>query len=255
DVGMAFAESLGNLGSLITAFQQGFKSSGGDPIAAALQVWLELVKQSKTFAALLNVINPLIQALADMVGAVLEPLIPLVQVLSKILIPVFQAVGKVFAWAADVVVSTWNAIANVINGILGWLGVNIPTISPTWREEVGLTNSQESESGSGGGKQGTQISEITGPTRDLLVETLRPLTVLDSLPVYAMAIEKAIYEMRDAFLAFVGVKAAAEAGAAAVVNEYHISTINIYAQDKKDFDALMASLSRRAELAVLGSGA
>ncbi|MGE5584047.1 MAG: phage tail tape measure protein [Bacillota bacterium] len=253
DVGMAFAESLGNLGSLITAFQQGFKSSGGDPIAAALQVWLELVKQSKTFAALLNVINPLIQALADMVGAVLEPLIPLVQVLSKILIPVFQAVGKVFAWVADVVVSVWNAIANVVNWALGWLGVHIPTISPTWREEVGLTEPEKPESG--GGKQGTQISEITGPTRDLLIETLRPLTALDSLPVYAMGIEKAIYEMRDAFLAFVGVKAAAEAGAAAVVNEYHISTINIYAQDKEDFDALMASLSRRAELAVLGSGA
>lgn len=253
DVGMAFAESLGNLGSLITAFQQGFKSSGGDPIAAALQVWLELVKQSKTFAALLNVINPLIQALADMVGAVLEPLIPLVQVLSKILIPVFQAVGKVFAWVADIVVSVWNAIANVVNWALGWLGVHIPTISPTWREEVGLTEPEKPESG--GGKQGTQISEITGPTRDLLIETLRPLTVLDSLPVYAMAIEKAIYEMRDAFLAFVGVKAAAEAGAAAVVNEYHISTINIYPQGKEDFDALMASLSRRAELAALGSGA
>lgn len=252
-IGLTFAESLGELGSLIAAFRKGMESSGGDPIAAALQVWLELVKQSKTFAALLNVINPLIQALADMVGAVLEPLIPLVQVLSKILIPIFQAVGKVFAWVADIVVSVWNAIANVVNWALGWLGVHIPTISPTWREEVGLTEPEKPESG--GGKQGTQISEITGPTRDLLIETLRPLTVLDSLPVYAMAIEKAIYEMRDAFLAFVGVKAAAEAGAAAVVNEYHISTINIYAQDKEDFDALMASLSRRAELAVLGSGA
>lgn len=252
-IGWSFAESLGELGSLIAAFRKGMESSGGDPIAAAMQVWLELVKQSKTFAALLNVINPLIQALADMVGAVLEPLIPLVQVLSKILIPVFQAVGKVFAWVADVVVSVWNAIANVVNWALGWLGVHIPTISPTWREEVGLTEPEEPESGVG--KQGTQISEITGPTRDLLIETLRPLTVLDSLPVYAMAIEKAIYEMRDAFLAFVGVKAAAEAGAAAVVNEYHISTINIYAQGKEDFDALMASLSRRAELAALGSGA
>ncbi len=250
----SFAESLGELGSLITAFKSGMESSGGDPIAAAMQVWLELVKKSKTFAVLLDVINPLVQAFADTVGAVLEPLIPLVMVLSEILTPAIRGVAKVFGWVADIVVGIWNALANTINFILGWLGVNIPTISPTWREDVGLKDKDEDKADAGG-RRGTQISEITGPTRDLLIETLRPLTVLDSLPVYAMAMETAIYEMRDAFLTYVGMKAATEAGAAAVVNEYHISTINIYSSGKEDFDQLMGSLNRRAEIALLGSGA
>lgn len=253
----SFAESLGELGSLVTAFRKGMEDSGGDPLAAAMAVFVELLKKSKAFAVLLDVLNPLVQTLADTVGAVLEPMIPLVMVLSEILTPALRGIAKVFTWVADIVVEIWNALANTINFILGWLGVNIPTISPTWREDSGLAPKPEEDDKDkdAGGRRGTQISEITGPTRDLLIETLRPLTVLDSLPIYAIAMETAIYEMRDAFLAYVGVKAATEAGMGAIHNEYHISTINIYSSGQEDFDQLMSSLNRRAEIALLGSGA
>ena len=35
-----------------------------------------------------------------------------------------------------------------------------------------------------------------------MIEIMRPITVLDSLPVYFMSMERAIYEMRDAFLEY-----------------------------------------------------
>ncbi|HHY47092.1 MAG TPA: phage tail tape measure protein [Firmicutes bacterium] len=252
-LGESFLNALGDFGRMIQTFQKGYKEGG---IWRGLSdVFMELITKSKAFAALLDALNPIIQAVADMFGELIAPLVPLVKILAQFLIPIFKAVGQVFRWVADVVVGIWNAIASVINWALGWLGVHIPTIRPTWREEEGLEEVETpSESGK---KQGTQISEITGPTRDLLIELLRPLTVLDSLPVYAMAIEKAIYEMRDAFLAFVGMNAAVERGTAAVINQYHIEnmTINASINSKEEFDRLMASLSRRAELAALGSGA
>jgi len=150
---------------------------------------------------------------------------------------------------ADVVVGIWNAIAKTINALLGWLGVRIPTIEKDWRKDYGIDDGK-------GGKAGTQISEITGPTRDLLVELMRPLRVLDSLPVYAASVERAIYSMREAFLAYAGGQAAANGAAAAVVNNYYsINTIQIYSKGDEDFDQLMESLGRRADLALQGSGA
>ncbi|NPV80748.1 MAG: phage tail tape measure protein [Firmicutes bacterium] len=252
-LGESFLNALGDFGRMIQTFQKGYKEGG---IWRGLSdVFMELITKSRAFAALLDALNPIIQAVADMFGELIAPLVPLVKILAQFLIPIFKAVGQVFRWVADIVVGIWNAITSVINWALGWLGVHIPTIKPTWREEEGIEEPETpSESG---GKQGTQISEITGPTRDLLVELLRPLTVLDSLPVYAMAIEKAIYEMRDAFLAFVGINSAVERGTAAVINQYNIEnmTINASINSKEEFDRLMASLSRRAELATLGSGA
>lgn len=103
-------------------------------------------------------------------------------------------------------------------------------------------------------RPGAQISEITGPTRDLLIEIMRPITVLDSLPVYFMSMERAIYEMRDAFLEYARMETVIRTGEAAVVNEYHIQQIVINAKDKETFDSLMESLDKRAEIAVLGSG-
>jgi len=167
----------------------------------------------------------------------------------RILTPVLRAVGAVFAWVADVVVGIWNALARTINRLLGWLGVHVETIDKDWRKDYGIDDGK-------GGSAGTQISEITGPTRDLLVELMRPLRVLDSLPVYAASVERAIYSMRDAFEAYAGGQAAANGAAAAVVNNYYsINTIQIFSSGEEDFDQLMQSLNRRAELALIGSGA
>ena len=56
---------------------------------------------------------------------------------------------------------------------------------------------EEEEKQRGGG---VTISQITGPTRDLLVDLLMPIRNLNILPSLMEAMTRAIYEMRDAFL-------------------------------------------------------
>ena len=204
--------------------------------------------KSRQFAALVGRAEPLIEELIDMSGshraAGAHRGHPGANTDSGV-----RAVAAVFAWVADVIVGIYNAVAKVINALLGWLGVKIPLIEKTWRKDYDIDDGKSD-------KAGTQISEITGPSRDILVELLRPLRVLDSLPVYVASMEKAIYSMRDAFLAYASGQAAASGAAAAVVNNYYsINTIQIFSSGEEDFDQLMESLGRRADLALLGSGA
>lgn len=250
DLADSILRNLGAVGDVIISYQRNV-ATYQDPVEALLMTLAELAMKSQQFAALVDVLNPLIEELIDMFGQLIAPLVPIIDILVRILTPVLRAVGAVFAWVADVVVGIWNALAETINRLLGWLGVHIETIDEDWRKDYGIDIDNAK-----GGKAGTQISEITGPTRDLLVELMRPLRVLDSLPVYAASVETAIYSMRDAFLAYAGGQAAANGAAEAVVNNYYsISTINIYSSGEADFDQLMQSLNRRAELALIGSGA
>jgi len=236
------------VGDVIVSFQRN-AATYDSPVKAFMMTLAEMVMKSRQFAALVDVLNPLIEELIDMFGQLIAPLVPIIDILVRILTPVIRAVAAVFAWMADIVVGIWNALAKTINFLLGWLGVHLPVIEKDWRKDYGIDKDQ-------GGKAGTQISEITGPTRDLLVELMRPLRVLDSLPVYAASVERAIYSMREAFLAYAGGQAAANGAAAAVINNYYsISTINIYSSGEQDFDQLMESLGRRADLALQGSGA
>ena len=105
-----------------------------------------------------------------------------------------------------------------------------------------------------------QISAITGPTRDLLVDLLMPLRNLNILPSLMEAMTRAIYEMRDVFL---GKKVApsampvfATAGAGGGDNIV-IESVNIQvdkAADAGDLDELNRNLSRavRTEKRLLG---
>lgn len=240
--------NLGELGQVILSFKRNTKAYD-DPTKALWMTLAEMVMKSRQFAALVDALNPIIEELIDMFGQLIAPLVPIVDILVRILTPVIRAVAAVFAWVADVIVGIYNAVAKIINALLGWLGVKIPVIEKDWRKDYGIDDESR-------GRAGTQISEITGPTRDLLIELMRPLRVLDSLPVYAASMERAILAMRDAFLEYAGSQAAASGAAESVVNNYYsINTIQIYSSSQEDFDQIMASLGRRAELALLGSGA
>ena len=46
----------------------------------------------------------------------------------KLITPVVQWLGNVLGAVARFVAGIWNAIARGLNAVLGWLGVNIPTI-------------------------------------------------------------------------------------------------------------------------------
>jgi len=251
DLADHFLSNLGDVGQAIQTYQSTMASMGeaADPMIALAMVVAEIVTKSRAWAALVDVLNPLIEELAELFGELIAPLVPIIDILVHILTPVIRAVAAVLAWLGDITVAIWSAIAKTINALLGWLGVHVPVPDKDWRKNYGIDDGK-------GGSAGTQISEITGPTRDLLIELMRPLRVLDSLPVYAASVEKAIYSMREAFLVYAGGQAAANGAAAAVVNNYYsINTIQIYPPSGEDFDQLMESLGRRAELALLGSGA
>jgi len=250
DLADHFLSNLGDVGQAIQTYQSTMASMGeaADPMIALAMVVAEIVTKSRAWAALVDVLNPLIEELAELFGELIAPLVPIIDILVHILTPVIRAVAAVLAWLGDITVAIWSAIAKTINALLGWLGVHVPVPDKDWRKNYGIDDGK-------GGSAGTQISEITGPTRDLLIELMRPLRVLDSLPVYAASVEKAIYSMREAFLVYAGGQAAANGAAAAVVNNYYsINTIQIYPPSGEDFDQLMQSLGRRAELALLGSG-
>ncbi len=250
DLADHFLSNLGDVGQAIQTYQSTMASMGeaADPMIALAMVVAEIVTKSRAWAALVDVLNPLIEELAELFGELIAPLVPIIDILVHILTPVIRAVAAVLAWLGDITVAIWSAIAKTINALLGWLGVHVPVPDKDWRKNYGIDDGK-------GGSAGTQISEITGPTRDLLIELMRPLRVLDSLPVYAASVEKAIYSMREAFLVYAGGQAAANGAAAAVVNNYYsINTIQIFSSGEEDFDQLMQSLGRRAELALLGSG-
>lgn len=140
-LGKAVLSGMGTLNNVVQGFMQ------GGPLGALVA----LITQSKTFANLLAILNPIVQTAADAVGMFLEPLIPIFQVLStallpvlkvfatimsSLLIPVFQLLfpiikffGIVLLNVAKFVANIWNALANTVNRLLGWAGVKLGNIN------------------------------------------------------------------------------------------------------------------------------
>ena len=167
------------------------------------------------------------------------------------------ALGKMLETLTDQISdSQWDAAQDTIRNIANAIPEVASNLENTLKDFPELLNSLFGSSSSGGraGSSGTQIAEITGSSRDLLVEMLRPLITLDSLPVYTASIEVAIYDMRDAFLRFVGTDIASKVATTTIYNEYNINEINIIAQSDDDFDRIMSSLDKRARVATEGSG-
>lgn len=138
------------LNDVFKKMQETAQVSGGNPFAIAGAAVMSLVEKSATFSAIMNQLNPLLQAAADTVGVLLEPLIPLIQVVSatltpvlktisvvasslllpvmQLLFPVFKGLGLAVIGVSKIFGDAWNAIANAINWALGWLGVHLNTV-------------------------------------------------------------------------------------------------------------------------------
>jgi phage-related protein len=105
--------------------------------AAFSGVVLGLITQSQTFQNLLNVINPVLTAVADALGMIIRPILPIVQIMQMallpvlqmlatiigtILMPIFQALfpiikffGQVLLGIARVVAQVWNSLLDLIS--------------------------------------------------------------------------------------------------------------------------------------------
>jgi len=103
---------------------------------------------SSGIQGLISAINPISaiftginKALSPVLSRLVKPLEHLGFIIGKALIPVVEALMPVFAGLANIIAGIWNAFATVINVMLGWLGVNIPTINfdESWEEEEDQT--------------------------------------------------------------------------------------------------------------------
>ncbi len=193
--------------------------------------------------------------------------VTIANVLSKILIPVFYVLADAIAWLVDgifhvieLMVEMQNTMIDAIIATLEWLDdfvgklrdfsddiERIRKMKWIWeRPEVPELPSEEIERERFVG--GRQISEITGPTRDLLITLLSPLASLDSL----VGIGNRIYNLLDARL---GSPVAAAGGGIDV----HIDSINITPPAGEVWDEwaakdLARTVARELQLELRGSG-
>jgi hypothetical protein len=93
-----------------------------------------LISAIDPIAAIFRGIN---KALAPVLERLMKPLEHLGFLIGKALIPVVQFLAKVFEGVAYFIAGIWNALASVLNAVLGWLGVNLPMIDfgKSWEEE------------------------------------------------------------------------------------------------------------------------
>lgn len=191
---------------------------------------------------LLKALEPLIdvigEMLFDMIGMLMQFIPPLIAILTPILqlvvwtletivMPVMKFIYKALAMVYNTIA---NAINSLIRGINKVPGINIKWRMPTMEENMPEyqrpaessydVDEEEAKSSSGG----TQVSEITGPTRDLFVNLLSPLASLNSLT----SIGNRIYDLLDERL-----------GSPLGVN---IGEINIYGNSDVNAEALADEL-------------
>ena len=84
---------------------QGFQEGG------IMGVFTALLTHSKAFATLLEMINPILQILADIAGAILLPALKLLEGPLKL-------VTAVLRWVAETIVNIWNAIVDILDRII-----------------------------------------------------------------------------------------------------------------------------------------
>jgi len=152
------------------------------------------------------------------VGEVIATLVLMLMQLIPPALAILEPILKGFTWMLKTLVMPilkflYKAVALVYNGkanSINWLvtAINkVPFINIKWRmpnmegELPGLPEPEgdstedtaTGEDASAAGTGGRNISEITGPTRDLLVDLLTPLARLDSLT----SIGNRIYDLLD----------------------------------------------------------
>lgn len=119
------------------------------------------------------------------------------------------------------------------------------------REFWGMPTDRDSED-EGDKRAAFQISEISGPMRDSIVQALDPLKVMYSYPTYKNEIVAAIYAVRDAVIG--GAALGTTSALAGIQQTFNIQQVNITAANGETFSAILSDLDRRTRLAVAGAG-
>ena len=196
------------------------------------KIWARVQEIWGRFTKLIDqMVSSLFSPLVDAVGNVLIPLLEALAMVTETILTLFKPsidiTASILNQFADWLKSGLEGLAESLNAFIhgvgagiGGLGAGIANFG-AWLGDIGkplqnlgnalilmgntLVNTNinlEDINNAINNPQagGVQISEITGPTRDLLVELLSPLKSLDILPGLFDTMRDAILQMRDAFL-------------------------------------------------------
>jgi hypothetical protein len=241
----ALVDSAGELGSVAASFKTIIESNramaeaseeGARDLKNAIQgswidIILSLIMETESFAKAM-----------ELIGKVLAPVVAL---FDNVLRPIIEGLLKL-----------WNGIIDAL--------VSISIFG--WKPFAGLKSARiewdDPDSGSGGrdgGTGGRQISEITGPTRDLLVDLLSPLANFGAIVAPIQDIRNILYERLpnfDAFgMDFAGVGAIGgdivfESGSIVISS----SGTNATELSRDMLDAIEREMARRVNFGVRGRG-
>jgi len=249
--------------------------SGKDPNTGVNVSWMEQLSRAGTMlveAIVMQVetIKTTIQAFlsGNWIGAIISIISQTrafqraMEVLNSFMGPIIALIDTILMPIIRFIANLWNAVIDGLSGIniFGWrpfAGVKRFRIdTDAWDEQ----DERDREGPQQSRKSGTQISEITGPTRDLLISLLSPLRNLDILPGLFDSMRTAIYEMRDAFLGYeIPVSPApALVAAGGTGNTFVIEYMNVEVPDSasmRDVDEFLRLMGDRAQVVAKGRGA
>lgn len=95
DIAKGVLQDLGS--KVFQSFPIAQDVTGGYAAGGIKGAFTALIANSQTFANIINLVNPILQAFANMIGMLLEPLLPLITVLSSALLPIFTVIGTVLS--------------------------------------------------------------------------------------------------------------------------------------------------------------
>ena len=145
-------------------------------------------------SVLADALQPIFEALGEVMKAI-EPSFRIMGLILKLtVVPAFKILGVVVKGLAKVIQTVWNTIIKAINFVIGLInklpfvdikkipeaqGPGVPADQPVGtdpiRQPAAAGSSRSRSSG------GLRVSAITGASRDILVDLLKPLRTLDNL--------------------------------------------------------------------------
>ena len=145
-------------------------------------------------SVLADALQPIFEALGEVMKAI-EPSFRIMGLILKLtVVPAFKILGVVVKGLAKVIQTVWNTIIKAINFVIGLInklpfvdikkipeaqGPGVPADQPVGtdpiRQPAAAGSSRSRSSG------GLRVSAITGESRSILVDLLRPLRTLDNL--------------------------------------------------------------------------
>ena len=198
----------------------------------------------------------------DWVGAILsiimetESFAKAMELIGKVLAPVVTLFDAVLRPIIEGLLKLWNGIidALVSINIFGWR-----PFEGLAKHKVSWDDAGGGSGGRDGGSGGRQISEITGPTRDLLVDLLSPLANFGAIVAPIQDIRNILYERLPNFDAFgmdfagagaIGGDIIFESGSIVISS----SGTNATELSRDMLDAIEREMARRVNFGIRGRG-